>query len=161
MWNIDKIISCGKYNYVLLWEHPFCTKNGYVFEHRVVMENFLERLLNADEIVHHVDNDGKNNVIENLDLCLKPIHSKFHGYHKGRKFVELKCPNCGVVFHKPKNASFLQKGSKYTCCSSICRGKFSKEIQAHGKTHKVELAISRNLIREYRKYSASGQSIST
>lgn len=46
MWKIEKIVSKGDYNYAVVPEHPFSTKNGYVLEHRVIMENHLKRLLN-------------------------------------------------------------------------------------------------------------------
>ena len=54
-WNIKKVISKGDYNYALVPEHPNSTKNGYVLLHRIVIENYLGRLLNANEIVHHID----------------------------------------------------------------------------------------------------------
>ena len=42
------------------------TSNGYVLLHRVLMENHLGRLLNAEEVVHHIDGDKMNNVLNNL-----------------------------------------------------------------------------------------------
>jgi len=55
MWNIKKVISKGDYLYALVPEHPNATKNGYVLMHRIVMENHLGRILNKDEVVHHLD----------------------------------------------------------------------------------------------------------
>ena len=54
MWKIEKVISKGAYNYVVVKEHPRVTKHGYVLEHRIVVENYLGQLLNQDECVHHV-----------------------------------------------------------------------------------------------------------
>lgn len=59
MWNVKKIINKGDYLYALVPEHPNCTKNGYVLLHRIVMENHLGRLLNTNEIVHHIDHNKK------------------------------------------------------------------------------------------------------
>lgn len=49
-WKIQKIVSKGDYNYAITKEHPKATKNGYVLEHRIVMENHLGRLLNSDHV---------------------------------------------------------------------------------------------------------------
>lgn len=59
MWNVEKVISKGDYLYSIVKEHPFATKNGYVLEHGIVMENHLGRLLNADEVVHHKDGNKR------------------------------------------------------------------------------------------------------
>lgn len=51
---------------ILMPDHPFCNAQGYVYEHRIVMEEQLGRYLTDDELVHHVDLDPTNNVPENL-----------------------------------------------------------------------------------------------
>lgn len=154
MWNIKKIISKGDYFYALVPEHPFATSKGYVLYHRIIMENHLKRLLNTDEVVHHLDGNKKNNDISNLELMTRQEHSKHHQSERGRMYVKLKCPWCHQVFELPENKSFLIKPSKYncTCCSKSCRGKLYRDIQLHGLTPKLENAISENLLAEYRKY---------
>lgn len=47
--------------------------------HVLIMEQYLGRSLESDEIVHHVDENKKHDDIENLELCLRSIHAKFHG----------------------------------------------------------------------------------
>jgi len=64
MWDIEKTIKKGDYNYALVKDHPNATKNGYVLEHRIVMENHIGRLLTKDEIVHHINENKKDNRIE-------------------------------------------------------------------------------------------------
>jgi len=152
-WKIEKVVSKGDYLYAVVKDHPNRTKNNYVLLHRVIIENHLGRLLNSNEIVHHKNHDKKDNRIENLEVLSSTEHSKLHASEKPRKYCELKCPNCGVLFHKPYNQTFLQKGSRYTCCSPKCRGQFSRTIQLYGETANVEKAISGNLVREYLKYS--------
>lgn len=53
-------------------------KNVNKDEHILVMEEYLGRHLEPDEIVHHIDEIKNHNDIENLELCLKSVHSRFH-----------------------------------------------------------------------------------
>jgi len=48
--------------------HPNADKRGYCFEHRLVMEEHIERFLEPTEIVHHIDQNRENNDIANLEL---------------------------------------------------------------------------------------------
>ncbi len=71
MWKIQKAIRKGDSLYALVKEHPKANKCGYVLPHRVVMENHLGRLLNPDEVVHHINGDKHDNRIENLQVMTK------------------------------------------------------------------------------------------
>lgn len=154
MWNVQKIVSKGDYNYAVVPEHPKRTKNNYVLEHRVVMENYLGRLLDDDEVVHHINGNKKDNRIENLEVLSNEEHAKLHGSKVGHKMVMLKCPWCKKVFSIEKRQSFLDKHGKYpcTCCSNECRGKLYSRIQHHGLTIDLQEAISGNLLAEYIEY---------
>lgn len=157
MWKIEKIISKGDYNYALVRNHPNAIKHGYVLHHRIVVENHLGRLLNSDEVVHHVNGNKKDNRIANLEVMFHREHTRHHQTTKGRKWVTLKCPACRKLFDKPGNNTFLKKGGRYSCCSRKCRGVFSRQIALHGETHKVKKAISGNIVAEYRKYPADNR----
>jgi len=61
--------------YILIYNEQ---KKEYVFEHRQVMENKLNRELYEDEVVHHVDGDKKNNKIKNLINLSKRDHDILH-----------------------------------------------------------------------------------
>lgn len=52
--------------------------NKYLYEHRIVMEEFLNRKLKKDEVVHHKDKNKLNNCIENLQLMTKKEHDRLH-----------------------------------------------------------------------------------
>lgn len=67
--------------YVRVYEpsHPAAYKNGQVFEHRLVIENFLGRRLRTDEHVHHVNSDKTDNRLENLLVLGHSEHSVLTG----------------------------------------------------------------------------------
>lgn len=68
-------------------------KTGYVkrngrHEHRSVMEERLGRPLKSDEIVHHRDENKRNNADDNLELTDRAGHARIH-FHR-RKIVPVK-----------------------------------------------------------------------
>jgi len=148
-WNIEKVISKGDYNYALVREHPNATKHGYVLEHRVIVENHLNRILEANEVVHHKNRNKKDNKIENLEVLTAEEHRRLHGREVGHKMITLKCPQCSVLFDREERQTFLKKKGRYTCCSRQCRGKFSRFIQLHGETAIVQNAISENIQKSF------------
>ncbi len=68
LWNGGRYVDVYGYVWILKPEHPNATKNGYIREHRLVLEQKIGRLLLPGEIPHHVNGIKSDNRPENLEL---------------------------------------------------------------------------------------------
>lgn len=75
--NGGRYVDDKGYIRVLDANHPFNNK-GYVYEHRLVIENFIGRFLQPWETVHHINEIKLDNRPENLFLTTVPEHSSIH-----------------------------------------------------------------------------------
>jgi hypothetical protein len=144
-------------------EHPraFNSKGnnlrGYVYEHIVVMEEDLGRMIRDDEEVHHLDFNKRNNSPENLIVLPSPHHKRLHHWLIANKIKPiqkevLRCEVCG----KPLR---LTMQSKY--CSEICRreGKKSRIDEVGIEQIKKDLVELRSLVKVGAKYGLSDNAI--
>lgn len=65
-WRGGQRTDRDRYVMVKVPDHPHATKDGYVRQHRLVMEKVLGRYLLPTEEVHHKDGDPTNNDPSNL-----------------------------------------------------------------------------------------------
>ena len=70
-------------------------------EHRIIMENYLGRKLDRNEVVHHVNENKKDNRIENLEVMTLSNHSRKHRIGK-KMSMETKNKLKEINLHKPK-----------------------------------------------------------
>lgn len=81
-WKSGTTINKNGYKEVSGLNHPHIRPNGYVSEHRLVIEKHLGRYLESHEIVHHINHDKLDNRIENLYLTDRSEHMKIHYEHR-------------------------------------------------------------------------------
>lgn len=82
-WKGGAYIDVNGYRRVRDDNHPNKDKDGYVLEHRLVLEFILGRLLLPTEVVHHRDRNRRNNLSSNLYLFpSNRAHMAFHAYQK-------------------------------------------------------------------------------
>jgi len=81
----SKIDKAG-YVWIYKPDHKYSkARKGWIFEHRVVVEDFIKRRLRKGECIHHIDKNKQNNKIENLMVFgSNKKHSSFH--NKVRQF---------------------------------------------------------------------------
>jgi hypothetical protein len=91
-WKGGRKICGDGYIVVKKWNHPYCDVQGYVLEHRLVMEKYLGRYLDPNEVIHHINKNKSDNRIENLMLFEN--HSKHQIYEKIKDMSDRICLLC-------------------------------------------------------------------
>lgn len=71
-------IKINGYVYLHIPEHPSANINGYIAEHRLILEKKLGRLLTKNEDVHHLNKIVDDNRPENLEVQIKNAHVILH-----------------------------------------------------------------------------------
>jgi hypothetical protein len=83
LWKGGRIKNHQGYILIKMPENPFCDANGYIREHRFIMEQHIGRNLKPNEEVHHINGINDDNRLENLVVLTKAKHTSLH--HKGLK----------------------------------------------------------------------------
>lgn len=99
---------------------------------KYLMEQHLNRELEHDEIVHHIDGDFTNNAFENLEVLTRTNHAIHHGKDNIAKYLHYVCGICNEAFSieasKVKhNQNTLNRAGPF--CSKKCAGRYGAEVQ--------------------------------
>jgi len=102
-----------------------------------LMEIELNRYLNSNEFIHHVNHDFTDNRIENLKIVNRNEHGTLHTAEEVIKGYAAICSWCGKQYTiKGKVLHYFRanrKRNKVNCCSKKCSGKYGKYIQELAK----------------------------
>lgn len=63
-------------------DHPYCDNHGFVLQHRLVVEAEIERYLEREEIIHHLNGVRDDNRLQNLMIVKARSHTNWT-YVKG------------------------------------------------------------------------------
>lgn len=92
-WRGGRVPQPSGYVYAYAPEHPYRTLQGYVMEHRLVVEKHLGRYLTPVEEVHHRNHIRDDNRLENLQVMpSKTAHRIHHAYYEDHP-----CGTCGAL----------------------------------------------------------------
>ena len=109
---------------------PTADSTGYIYEHRLVMEEHLGRYLESKEIIHHKNHNKLDNRIENLEIVSPITHNLIHAV---KDMVGRQCSVCGskeTLMVKKKliglRPHWLKIGDKLACMKCYDRHRYVK-----------------------------------
>lgn len=134
LWNGGVTYDGKGYKLVKSPNHPHKNQRGYVYEHRLVMEEHMGRYLRKDEEINHINKDIKDNRIQNLEILSKSTHATKHmignkrGIHdmSGRCCVDCRTENTHVDKYNNR-PHWYHKGDGFQCVKCNRKEKRSKK----------------------------------
>lgn len=128
----------GANGYMLVFKpnHKYCRKNGYIPEHRLVVEENIGKIINPKKFhVHHINKVRNDNRIENLMLVKASDHTRIeNGWFKKNSVWHKKCHSCFKILPvTPKYFSYrkvsLNKGTTWLSPCKDCQKIIQQNIR--------------------------------
>lgn len=110
-WNLGKTyqkpsgncyVNRNGYNLYYIGDKSY--KGGYVSEHRIIVELFLNRRLTKNEKIHHIDGNKSNNDLSNLIICNG--HSEHRIIHNHLETISMKLVKLGFIKFSRENKRY-------------------------------------------------------
>ena len=138
----------GRYRIILKFNDG--TKKGMSYP-KYLMEMHLERYLEKDETVDHIDGKPLNNELSNLRGLNRQEHCSNDCIRNNSIIVT--CTYCGKTFeiegNKINSRNRRDRHQSGYFCSRRCSGKYGKEIQLHLREHEQKEKI---IASKYRRH---------
>ena len=138
----------GRYRIILKFNDK--TKKGMSYP-KYLMEMHLERYLEEDETVDHIDGNPLNNELSNLRVLNRQEHCSNDCIRNNSIIVT--CTYCGKTFEiegtKINSRNRRDRHQSGYFCSRRCSGKYGKEIQLHLREHEQKEKI---IASKYRRH---------
>ncbi len=127
---------------------------GWVYEHRVVAEDFLGRPIRKDEEVHHLDENKVNNHPENLLVLTQSQHLKLHGWMRRMgidptMYPTRLCECCGGVLAV----------AQLTYCNPECQAIGRRKVERPDKEQLEADMLVMSMVKVGIKYGVSDNAI--
>ena len=121
-----EISMVNGYRMVYLPDHPEAVRSGamkgYVYEHRLVAEQFMGRPLSDDEDVHHLDGNRANNLNRNLLVLETGQHLKLHTWLKQNTIT----PIPGSKVDREQEVKYCKCGTQISNDAEYCSAECTK-----------------------------------
>lgn len=110
------------YWYVFVENHPNRNKQGYVPEHHLIMEKKLGHFIEDGFVVHHINEDKKDNRIENLEYMSSSEHNSLHIKENHKKGV------INTAEQRKRASKRMKENNPYVNCKRGKDGRFIKSL---------------------------------
>lgn len=140
----------GRYRIILKFNDG--TKKGMSYP-KYLMEKYLERYLEENETIDHIDGNPLNNELSNLRVLNRQEHCSNDCVRNNS--ITVTCTYCGKTFEiegtKIYSRNRRDRHLSGYFCSRRCSGKYGKEIQLHLREHeqKEKIVASKYRMHQY------------
>lgn len=116
-------------------------RNPYIYEHVMVMENYLQRRLVKGEVVHHINEDTTDNRIENLLVLSasehKFLHQRMTAYKESGDANKRKCHICKEYDEVKNLAISFGRHNEPHFKHRACEAKYKRERKQQAKDRRL------------------------